>query len=307
VRSRSRIEIELGKNDTLLQVPCVRILVRSAGLLLLEIRMPIPEIKLIVFDWAGTTIDFGCLAPTGAFVAAFAMKGIDVSLAEAREPMGLHKKEHIRAMLEAESVATKWRLQSGSGWDEKDVDALYRDVTVLQLEAVVRHGQLIPGVLECVAELRARGIKIAGSTGYFQTAAATVLEVAKQQGYSPDFSICADEVPAGRPAPWMIFRCMEALKVYPPSAVVKVGDTVVDILDGLNAGCWSIGVIDSSNEMGLAADEFAALSEIEKTVRREAVYRRYSAAGAHAVIDNLDELPALIAELNTRLRAQERP
>ena len=100
---------------------------------------------------------------------------------------------------------------------------------------------------------------------------------------------------------------MEALKVYPPSAVVKVGDTSVDIKDGLNAGCWSIGVIDSSNEMGLTVDEFAALSESEKTVRRETVYRTYSAAGAHAAVDTLAELPALIAELNSRLRAGERP
>jgi phosphonoacetaldehyde hydrolase len=269
--------------------------------------VPIPEIKLIVFDWAGTTIDFGCHAPAGAFVVAFAKKGVNVSLAEAREPMGLHKKDHIRVMLGTESVGEKWLMAVGRNWDEADVEELYRDVTPLQLEAVVRYGQLIPGVRECVAELRARGIKIAGTTGYFHAAASAVLEAARKQGYTPDFSICADDVPAGRPAPWMIFRCMEALNVYPPANVVKVGDTAVDIADGRNAGCWSVGVIDSSNEMGLTADEFAALSETEKVMRREAVYRRYAAAGAHAAIDNLDELPALLSEFNARLRAEERP
>jgi phosphonoacetaldehyde hydrolase len=274
---------------------------------LLEIRVLIPEIKLVVFDWAGTTIDFGCQAPVGAFVAAFTKKGVMVSLAEARGPMGLHKKDHIRAMLETESVRAKWQVANGRNWQESDIEELYRDVTKLQLEAVVRYGQLIPGVLECVAELRARDIKIAGTTGYFQAAATVVLETAREQGYSPDFSICADEVTAGRPAPWMIFRCMEALNVFPPSAVVKVGDTSVDISDGRNAGCWSVGVIDSSNEMGLTADVFAALTEEEKTLQRESVYRRFAAAGAHAAIDDLSELPALIAELNARLRAGERP
>lgn len=269
--------------------------------------MSIPEVKLIVFDWAGTTIDFGCQAPAGAFVASFAKKGVNVTLAEAREPMGLHKKDHIRAMLKAESVDAKWQTAVGRAWDETDVEELYRDVTPLQLEAVARYGQLIPGVKECVAELRARGIKIAGTTGYFRAAAAAVLEAAREQGYVPDFSICADDVPSGRPAPWMIFRCMEALNVYPPSTVVKVGDTAVDIMDGRNAGCWSVGVIDSSNEMGLPADEFAALSENEKVARREMVYRRYSSVGAHAAIDNLDELPALLSELNARLRSGERP
>jgi phosphonoacetaldehyde hydrolase len=273
----------------------------------LEIRVPIPEIKLVVFDWAGTTIDYGCQAPVGAFVAAFAKKGVQVTLAEAREPMGLHKKDHIRALLEMESVGTRWQMKIGSNWDANDIEELYKDVTALQLEAVVLYGQLIPGVLECVAELRVRGIKIAGTTGYFQSAATVVLQEAKRQGYTPDFSICADEVPAGRPAPWMIFRCMEALNVFPPSAVVKVGDTPVDIADGRNAGCWSIGVIDSSNEIGLTADAFAALTETEKAMQRESVYRKYAAAGAHAAIDNLEELPALIAELNARLRAGERP
>lgn len=269
--------------------------------------MPIPEIKLVVFDWAGTTIDYGCQAPVGAFVSAFEKKGVHVSLAEARGPMGLHKKDHLRAMLETESVKTKWRLAQGQHWSEADIEELYRHVTALQLEAVARYGRLIPGVRECVAELRARGIKIAGTTGYFQAAANAVLETARAQGYSPDFSICADEVPAGRPAPWMIFRCMEALNVFPPSSVVKVGDTPIDIADGRNAGCWSVGVIDSSNEMGLLAEEFAALAEIEKAARRESVYRRYAAAGAHAAIDSLEELPEIVSELNMRLRNEERP
>ena len=122
--------------------------------------------------------------------------------------------------------------------------------------------------------MRARGLKIAASTGYFRAAARAVVEAARSQGYVPDFAIGADDVPAGRPAPWMIFRCMEALDVFPPSSVVKVGDTSVDVEDGRNAGCWSVGVIDSSSEMGLPADVFAALAETEKIQRREAISKR---------------------------------
>jgi phosphonoacetaldehyde hydrolase len=264
-------------------------------------------IKLVVFDWAGTTIDHGCLAPAGAFVAAFAARGVAVTMPEARGPMGLHKKDHIREMLRTESVGAKWRAATGHAWTETDVEELYRAVTPLQLAAVEQYSELIPGVREIVKEFRARGLKIAASTGYFHAAAAAVLAAAKRQGYSPDFNICADDVPAGRPAPWMIFRCMEALDVYPPAAVVKVGDTVIDIEDGRNAGCWSVGVIDSSNEIGLSAAEFAALAEEEKETRRESVAKRYTAAGAHAVIDSLAELPALIAEFNERLARGERP
>jgi phosphonoacetaldehyde hydrolase len=265
------------------------------------------SIKLVVFDWAGTTIDFGCTAPAGAFVDAFAAKGVPVTIAEARGPMGLHKKDHIRAMLRTDSVSEKWRAVTGRAWTETDVEDLYRSVTPRQLEAVARHSELIPGVVSTVNELRRRGMKIAATTGYFRQAADAVLAAAKRQGYEPDFHICADDVPAGRPAPWMIFRCMEALGVYPPSVVVKVGDTVIDIEDGLNAGCWSVGVLDSSNEMGLTETELNDLSETERDARRERIVNRYQDVGAHGAATTIIDLPHIIDILNRRLAGGERP
>ncbi len=269
--------------------------------------MPSPSIQLVVFDWAGTTIDFGCMAPVGAFVATFAAKGVAVTLAEARGPMGLHKKDHIRAMLRTESVGAKWRAAIGRDWTEADVDELYRDVTPRQVEAAAQYSELIPGVVSTVNELRRRGIKIAATTGYFREAADVVLAAAKRQGYEPDFNICADDVSSGRPAPWMIFRCMESLNVYPPAAVLKVGDTVIDIEDGRNAGCWSVGVVDSSNEMGLTAAELSALSARDLEARRESVRERYSEADAHASIGSIVDLPQVIVELNAQLDEGERP
>jgi phosphonoacetaldehyde hydrolase len=253
---------------------------------------------MVVLDWAGTTIDFGSCAPVGAFVATFSARGVPVTLAEARAPMGLHKKDHLRAMLREPAVAARWRSAVGREWAEADVEDLYRDVTPRQLEAVERYGALIPGVLDCVAGLKSRGIKIAGSTGYFSAAAKLVVEAGQRQGYTPDYSICADDVPAGRPAPWMIYRAMEALDVYPPRTVVKVGDTIVDIIDGLNAGVWSFGIVDSSNEMGLSEDEFKNLSESERESRRAAVRDRYLAAGAHKVLNSIAELPEIIDGMN---------
>jgi phosphonoacetaldehyde hydrolase len=264
--------------------------------------VPTPhDIRLVVFDWAGTTIDFGCLAPAGAFVAAFAEAGVPVSVAEARGQMGLHKKDHIRAMLRVPVIGERWRAARGRAWTEEDVEHLYNLVTPKQVEAARRHSKLIPGVIECVAELRRRGIKVAASTGYFYAAADVVYAAAREQGFVPDFAICADGVPQGRPAPWMIFRAMEATGVYPPAAVVKVGDTVIDIEEGRNAGVWSVGVIDSSNEMGLSHAEFAALVPEERDRRRAEVRSRFTAAGADAVTHTLAELPMLIDKMNRRL------
>jgi len=260
--------------------------------------LPTPErISLAIFDWGGTTVDFGCLAPAGAFVAAFAERGVAVTMAEVRGPMGLHKKDHMREMLRTAQVGDKWRAKHGRDWSEADIDDLYRLVTPMQVAAAAKYGIVLPGVNECMSTLRSRGLKIGASTGYFQEAADVTYNLAKEGGYVPDYSICADEVPAGRPAPWMIFRVMEKLGVYPPSAVVKVGDTVVDIIDGLNAGCWSVGIIDTGNEIGLSEAEFTALPTAERDARRTAARTRLLAAGAHAVANTIAEIPAIIASL----------
>jgi phosphonoacetaldehyde hydrolase len=68
-----------------------------------------PRIRLVVFDWAGTTVDHGSRAPVAAFVRAFAGHGVEVTPDEARGPMGLHKRDHIRAMLQMPAVARRWR------------------------------------------------------------------------------------------------------------------------------------------------------------------------------------------------------
>ncbi len=67
------------------------------------------SIAAVVFDWAGTIVDFGCFAPTVSIVETFAERGIQITLAEARGPMGLEKKEHLRRLLDQEGVRRQWR------------------------------------------------------------------------------------------------------------------------------------------------------------------------------------------------------
>jgi phosphonoacetaldehyde hydrolase len=92
----------------------------------------------------------------------------------------------------------------------------------------------------------------------------------------------------------MTYRNMERLGVYPPSAVVKIGDTVADIQEGLNAGAWSVGVTISGSEVGLSEEEWNGLSSAEQTAKRAKARQTLSAARAHAVIDTLAELPELV-------------
>lgn len=265
------------------------------------------EIGLVVLDWAGTTVDHGSFAPVAAFVDAFARQSVAVTSAEARGPMGLHKKDHIREILRMPAVAERWRQKHRRDWTEDDVERLYRTFIPLQMEVIDRHAELVPGLLDSVAALRRAGIRIGATTGYFQDAADRVVTAARRQGYEPDCPLNPDSVRAGRPAPWMIFRIMEALDVCPPARVIKVGDTVPDIEEGRSAGAWSVGVVRTGSDVGCTAEEVAALPAAEREVRFAAARRKLLDAGAHAVIDSVANVPALVGEINGRLRRGERP
>jgi len=265
------------------------------------------RIQLVVFDWAGTTVDYGCFAPVSAFIQAFASREVRVSVAQAREPMGLHKRDHIRALFSMPEIAQQWRQVAGRDWTEDDVEALYAEVTPLQVVEAQKFTDLIPGVVECVAALRDQGIKIGTTTGYPRQVAQPVIAAAAEQGYRPDHSVCADEVPAGRPAPWLIHRNMEQLGVFPPASVVKVGDTIPDVEAGLNAGTWSVGVTKTSSEVGCTESEFEALSDEEQTTRLLTAGEKLLKAGAHAIAQTVADVPKAISDFNQRLERGERP
>lgn len=261
-------------------------------------------LKLVVFDWAGTTVDHGCFAPVAPFIEVFRAAGIELTVEEARGPMGLHKRDHIAALFQLPRVAEWWQSRHGHRPDEADIDRLFADFIPRQLAVVKANSQLIPGLLEAAAELRRRGAKLGGTTGYFREAAELCQEAAREQGYAPDANLCTEDVPQGRPAPWMIFRLMEQLNVYPPTAVVKIGDTEPDMGEGRNAGVWTVGVAASGSDVGLTVAELAALAPNERAARIEAAKKKLFAAGAHYVIDTVADLPALLPTLEDRARSR---
>ncbi len=258
----------------------------------------IGRIKLVVLDWAGTAIDFGCFAPVASFAMALEAHGVNPTDEQVRRPMGLAKLDHLRALLEITELADQWKSFKGRAWDDADVEQIYReDYIPRQLDAVAGHDRIVPELLPVVDAIRSRGIKLATTTGYFREAAVRVFDSATRQGYVRDLDILPDEVPAGRPAPWMIFKAMQTFGIYPPSAVVKVGDTLADIAEGRNAGAWSVGVISSSSDVGLSEAGWTALSDAERRSIADRMKARFAEAGAHASIETLAELPALISHL----------
>jgi phosphonoacetaldehyde hydrolase len=264
-------------------------------------------LQAVLLDWAGTTLDYGCYAPAVAFIEAFKRKGVPITVEEARAPMGAHKKVHIRKISQLETVRQRWQATHGRLPSEEDVEAMFQEFIPLQLDCLADYAELIPGTLEAVADFRRRGLRIGSTTGYTGEMMKILFSEAKARGYSPDSTVCATEVPAGRPEPWMCVQNAMILRVYPFEACVKVDDTLPGIEEGLNAGMWTIGLAKTGNELGLNADEIAKLDGEVLQTKLDRAYLRMQQAGAHYVVDGIWDVPAVLDDINARLARGDRP
>ncbi len=264
-------------------------------------------LQAVILDWAGTTVDYGSRAPVAAVVALFGRHGVRVTEAQARAPMGRHKKEHLRAVAAMPEVAAQWQAARGRPFNEDDLDALFAEFIPVQIDCLARHADVIPGVPETVADFRRRGLLVGSTTGYTRELMAAVAPEAKRRGYEPDAMICPSDVPAGRPQPWMCYQNAIALRRFPISAFVKVGDTPVDIEEGLNARMWTIGLTRCGNELGLSQAEVDALPRAEREGRLRAAASRLRHAGAHYVVETLADVPPVLDVIESRLQRGEQP
>lgn len=256
------------------------------------------DIKAVILDWAGTAVDYGSRAPTQVFIEIFRQRGIEITPAEARGPMGRTKIDHIACIMHEPRVAELWRQKYDRDATMSDIEAMYHDFLPLQKSTLATMGcDPLPGIPEAIANLRARGLKIGSTTGYTRELMDVVVPRAAEKGYSPDVVICSDDVPAGRPAPWMNFLAAQKLGVYPLSSILIVDDTPVGIEAAVNAGAIAIGVSQSGNALGLSEEEVAALPSQELTTRLQQIETAFRDLGAPATLPSVADLPAWIDSL----------
>jgi phosphonoacetaldehyde hydrolase len=267
------------------------------------------KVKALVLDWSGTVADAYVLAPAVVFVEAFKRQGVEISMTEARGPMGLRKDLHIKALTEDPIIRERWKGVFGRDPNQGDVDNMFADFVPLQLECLRKYTTLLPGVAEVTQKLQKEGIKIGSSTGFIRCMVDILEEDAKKQGYTPDASVAGDEVIQGaRPKPHMVYKNLDMMDISPIQSVVKVDDTVSGIGEALEGGCWGVGVTRYSNYMDVnSLEEGEALTEDEIKRRMLITEGLLRKAGAHYVIDSIADLPEVIEDINARLARGEKP
>ncbi|HNL37917.1 MAG TPA: HAD hydrolase-like protein [Saprospiraceae bacterium] len=208
-------------------------------------------IKLAVFDIAGTTVRDNDEV-LFCFSEACREEGINAPRNRLNALMGVSKLEVFGIL---------WQEQLGADTQEVKwlAERSYRTFrTILENYYLTHEVQPTEGALAAFQWLRARAVRVALNTGFYRVVTDIILQKLDwhSNGNPVDFVVCSDEVPKGRPEPFMIRKAMDAFGVTNPGEVIKIGDTPVDLLEGRNAGCrCSIAVTNGTH----SRDELALL------------------------------------------------
>ena len=265
------------------------------------------KLQAAILDWAGTVVDFGSFAPTQIFVEAFGEFDVQVSIEEARGPMGMGKWDHIRTLCDQPQITERYKKAFGRAPTDADVTAIYERFMPLQIEKIAEHSALIPGALETIAKLREQGIKIGSCSGYPAQVMAKVVELAATNGYIADHVVATDEVPNGRPWPAQALANVIALGIDDVAACVKIDDTVPGILEGRRAGMWTVALVCSGNALGLTHEQYKALDPATLASERTRIHALFAGSRPHYLIDTISDLPDVITDINRRLAKGEMP
>ena len=265
------------------------------------------KIKCVVFDWAGTTVDFGCRAPLAVFLSIFKNKGIPIIAEEASKSMGKLKIDHIRELLSYQRIRNEYINKFNKDPDENAVKELYSLFEPALFKLLPDYSAPIPHVLDTINKLRSKGILIGSTTGYTKEMMEIVMPVAEKHGYKPDYMISSSEVKMGRPAPHMMFHNAMNFGIFPMFNIIKVGDTVADINEGQSAGAWTVGLLTGSSLMGFSQAEYSSATAQQIKDAKMITKKRYEEEGADFVIDNMSELQGVMEEINERLGKNEFP
>jgi phosphonoacetaldehyde hydrolase len=270
-------------------------------------------VRCVILDCSGTTMDRYVDAPALVFAEVFQSVGVEISMAEARVPMGLRKDLHIKALTEMPVVAERWQRVKGQPPTQADVDALFARFVPRQLSLLESgaFSTLLPGTALVAHELQARGVRIGITTGFTRSMLDILLAGARRQGFVPDSSVAGDEVESPRPKPFMVLKNLERMGVANVRNAMRLTVKVDDTISGVGEGapmCWSVAVSKWGNYVVDSAAEADRLPADELRARElQAKERLVRESGAHYVIDDLRGLPAVIADIESRLSVGETP
>lgn len=265
------------------------------------------NISGVIVDWAGTMVDYGCMAPLKVFVDVFKERGISITNEEARGPMGLKKIDHIRELSKLNSVQNQFREIYNREISEEDVISIYNEFEPKLLSTLENYAEPIDGALKLVDFIKDNNLKLGSTSGYTKVMMEIVVNAAKDRGYSPDYVVAADELKEARPYPYMIYKNAIELEMYPLCNVVKIGDTPSDVIEGKNAGTWTIAILKGGSQVGMSKEESLTLTSDLQNEKIESARSIFEDLRADYIVESLECVVDVLKEIDERIESGETP
>lgn len=206
------------------------------------------NIKMIVFDMAGTTINENGIVYETLYST---MKdfGLNVSKSDQKNWHGANKKEVLDKYLLSNNLMRSSIQNDLHSKFFNNLKKQYFESNNIEL--------IDPNLPELLTNIRKNDIKVTLNTGYNREIQNSIIHKLNMYEYVNNY-VCSDDVLKGRPYPYMIYKLMEQNDIINPKQVVKVGDSQNDIFEGKNAGCFSsIGVLSGiENKKSLYFSDF---------------------------------------------------
>ena len=257
-------------------------------------------IKACIFDLGGTIIDKYSLIPLISFRKAFLNKGIVLDSDLIRKDMGLNKIDHIDQICSKPVVIKDWYKKYNRIINDEDKEDLYNQFLKIQKRETIENMKIIPETYDVMNKLRERNIKIGSTTGFDKEQMERVKNILKSNGIELDSyvsSTCLDK--PGRPFSYMIHENMDRFNIANPKNIIKLDDTNSGIREGINAGCWTIGVSRWSVYMNVNDySEINYLSNYQLINKIENSKKTLQKSGPNMIINDLRELPKIIDDIN---------
>ena len=151
------------------------------------------KVQGVILDWSGTTADAYVIAPAVVFVEVFKNQGVEISMLEARGPMGLRKDLHIKMLTQDPVIKERWKSIKGQYPTDIEVANMFEEFVPAQVACLPLYTSLLPGIATVTQQLQKDGIKLGVSTGFTRPMFDVLLKAAIEQGYSPDTTVAGDE------------------------------------------------------------------------------------------------------------------
>ena len=195
------------------------------------------EVKLVVCDMTGTTIrDTGQV--THAFVDTLREYELEFTPEQLHRVRGCSKRQALRNFIPDGP-------DHGRRAEEVYVSFCHRLAQRFAIDGI----EPIDGAEQTFRALRAEGVSVALTTGLGRDVTDLLLKGLKWDEDVVDAVVCGDDVRQGRPAPYLIFHAMETTGTISAHEVVNIGDTVVDLESGYNAGVpFNVGVLSGAHD-----------------------------------------------------------